>query len=213
MAWTVLAFFAVEYLMAPYERVYKGDIPGYSFPVELPITSWADIRLVRNPGEDDLALVNRLNRTVSSTYYHCDPDDAARPLDKLISKILPEAIMRDGFLGPRNMRCGFCHQSAYILSRALEANGLASYILGINGHVVSLVKLNDGNYIYDPDFGIGHIDYENYRYDDIKAVYEKKGDGRRHWSRSMRLVKMICLTLTCLDSGYKNGFKPSSHLL
>lgn len=163
------------YLLRPYDRPTQGLLPGYSFATQTPITSWSDTRLLRRAGESDIELGTRLTQVVFQSYYHCDTDDGARPIDKLIYQLLPNQVIRHGFLSPANMRCGFCHQSAYLLSRALTLQGVMAWPRGLKGHVVALAQIDGKQLIFDPDFGVGPVEYSDYNPDSIRSVYAQTG--------------------------------------
>lgn len=156
-------------------RPQTGPTPGMSHPLIQPLKSIKDPRLARLDGEDDMDFSKRLNQIVSQSFYHCDPDDATRIVDRIALHLLSGNYRAEGFLDPKSARCGFCHQSAFILSYALERWGVNSIVFGLNGHVVSLVKIDDQHYLFDPDYGVGPIPYPNYTSLTVKNSYQKSG--------------------------------------
>lgn len=67
--------------------------------------------------------------------------------------------------------CGFCHQAAYFLARILDQHGISAYPLGLNGHVVTLVNIDNHRMIFDPDFGVGPFPYNSELWEMIADAY------------------------------------------
>lgn len=126
------------------ERPKIGSVPGMSYATAPALKSFDDPRLSRLDGEGTLNFANRINQTLFEAFYHCDTNDAARVVDRLATYLLPREYRDQGFLDLKSARCGFCHQSAFILSHALAAGGVDARPIGLIGHVVSLVKIEGG---------------------------------------------------------------------
>lgn len=137
----------------------ESGIPNYNFSTEPPISDWNDKRLKRRSHEGDLDLAQRLTSTISASIYHCEFDEAPRLLENLVFLFkIPE--FEQGHLALKSLRCGYCHQIAYILAKALLLQGIPAEVWGLNGHIVTLITIDQIRYIADPDFGIGPIKYE-----------------------------------------------------
>ncbi len=145
-------------------------IANYNFSTEPQISNWNDKRLKRLPNEDDLDLVKRLTTIISSSIYHCELNAAPRLLDNLAFFFKLQEF-EQGHLTPKSLRCGYCHQIAYILAKALSLQGVSAEVWGLNGHVVTLVTINKIRYIADPDFGIGPIKYEKTTSNETLQLY------------------------------------------
>jgi hypothetical protein len=146
----------------PFVEMPTGKSPamvplrGYSEAVAPRLIGWHDPRLRRLPDEPDLAFATRLNGVVSDAIYHCDYAAAPRLVDRLVVALFGA---NEGLITPRALVCGFCHQSAYVLARALSNAGLKALVLGLNGHVVTAIDVNGQRLIFDPDFGVGPFRY------------------------------------------------------
>lgn len=154
----------------------SGASPGYSHPIEARLLDWSDTRLQRRPQEGDFEFVSRLNDVVFRSFFHCEPDDRARPIDDLawqLLSLLPTRYLEHGLLYPKSIRCGFCHQAAYMVSRAATRAGVQVLPWSLNGHVVALAYIDENIYIFDPDLGVGPIDYIQYDKLKIRDSYNK----------------------------------------
>lgn len=152
-------------------RTAITTIPGYSYSTASSLSGWSDGRLKRKKNETDLAFAARLNTLVSSVIYHCNYNETPTLIDKLISIIPEERFNEVGLLVPNSLKCGFCHQIAYVLARALTDGGVRAEPFGINGHVVTLATINGEKLIYDADLGVGPIEYRESMWSDAKFAY------------------------------------------
>lgn len=59
-----------------------------------------------------------------------------------------------------------CSESALVLNKIGGLNGFQSRFIGLNGHVISEIKTNDGWRIFDPDYGIEY----GMSYDDLRKL-------------------------------------------
>jgi hypothetical protein len=85
-----------------------------------------------------------------------------------------------GILLPEN-GCGFCHQSAFILAKALLNQGISASVFGLNGHVVTLVDISNVKWIADPDAGIGPFLYSTTMWSEIRPQYEAFAGSTGSW--------------------------------
>ena len=159
----------------------KTGNPGYGHAAIDYLSGWGDSRLKRKEGESDLDFVLRMNSTVHKATYHCGPTDDRRLVEHLVF-ILDDYFGSGGTLNSRHqgfltpdLRCGLCHQRAYILAQSLVNSGIHAIVQGLNGHVVTLVELNGTKLLFDPDYGVGPIDYVNYDAVEIRNLYYRAG--------------------------------------
>jgi len=148
-----------------------ADIPGYTYALSPPLSSWDDYRLVKHVDESEIDFARHVNLEISNAYYHCDYLATSNLIDKVASW-RSKTYKEVGFLAP-NRACGLCHQAAYILARTLTLNGLNATPLGLNGHVVVLLESDGHSYILDPDFGVGPFVYEEKMWSKIANFYPK----------------------------------------
>jgi hypothetical protein len=110
----------------------------------------------RLSGERALAYASRLNRYVHRSTYHCHyTSPGSRSI--LERYLLPETLFPQGSLDRSRFECGQCGQRSWLLVEYLDRAGIPSRILGVKGHVVVLV----GDYVLDPDFGVGPFLYSD----------------------------------------------------
>lgn len=143
--------------------------PGYSYAVTSPLKGWLDPRLRRKPGETDMPLASRLNKEIFNARYHCDFRETSRLIENIAALTFRDRFREVGLLYPEHL-CGFCHQSAYILSRAMTNNGIDAIPLGLNGHVVTLMSLDGTAWLFDPDFGLGPFEYGDAIWGTLKII-------------------------------------------
>ena len=147
-------------------------IAGYSYVVGTPLAGWGDYRLQRKLDESDRDFVIRLNKTIFASIYHCNYDATPRLIDKLVALIQVDHFKNGlGFLTPVMLKCGLCSQVSYVLARALNLGGVKAVPLSIGGHVVTLVHLENQDWIADPDFGVGLFKYEDNMWNKNKESY------------------------------------------
>lgn len=133
--------------------------PGYHHPIDPPLASLGDARVVRRPGEGERAFAERATQAVFRAHWNCD--DA-----KMRQSWLATALRRVGALpwkphGNLSLeahRCGLCHQTAYLLSRVLRRAGIPARPWGIGGHVVTRATLEGRDVALDADIGVGPLD-------------------------------------------------------
>lgn len=147
-------------------------IENFHYPTQQKLKGWNDERLEREPHETDMEYAGRMNRVVGSSFYHCDYA-AKDSIFELLAARFSRTWKENGFLQP-GRNCGFCHQAAYILAKVLTAHGIDAYPLGLNGHVVVLMKEGGNEYIWDPDYVVGPLPYKDDMLPDLPAFY---GDG------------------------------------
>lgn len=130
----------------------QGKIPGYSYATSPPFIGWDDARLLKLGNESPLDFVMRANEAVAQAIYNCHPNPGGL---KFLPGKIGKLTREHGLLSATHIRCGYCHQSAYVLSRALRNNGIDAVTYGVGGHVVTLVWLDGQSWIVDPDWGVG----------------------------------------------------------
>ena len=135
-----------------------GTVENRDWPTRPKLSGWNDERLKRNSNESDLDYAIRMNSVVGSSYYHCKYYTKEN-IFELIASFFSKTWKEVGFLQPER-RCGFCHQASYILAKVLNTNGVEAYPLGMNGHVVVKLKDHDVEYILDPDYAVGPLEYK-----------------------------------------------------
>jgi hypothetical protein len=107
--------------------------------------------------------INEVHKIVNLVYestYHC-PYDAPQSILHYFAQLLsPSQFKEEGLLDFRYFQCGICHQRNFLLNEILRSQGFATNLLGINGHVVVTIEINEFNYFVDSDFGIGPFPIE-----------------------------------------------------
>lgn len=154
----------------------RSPIKNYHYSTQPKLKGWDDKRLERKPHETDMEYATRMNMVVGSAFYHCKYytkenifEKIAAPFSKTWSQV--------GFLQP-DRNCGFCHQAAYILAKVLNAQGITAYPIGMNGHVCVLMKDGNNEYIFDPDYVVGPMIYQDHMTHYISELYENKQNNK-----------------------------------
>lgn len=155
-----------------------GTIENRDWPTMPKLSGWDDERLKRKSNESDLDYATRVNNVIGSSYYHCEWSTKEN-IFELLASFFSKTWKEVGFLQP-GRNCGFCHQVSYILSKVLNNNGVEAYPIGINGHVVVIVKNKNVEYIFDPDYAVGPLEYKEDMRADIPTNY---GADDVFWSR------------------------------
>jgi hypothetical protein len=146
--------------------------PGQSRAAEGYLSGWADERLRRRDGEDDLAFAGRLTTQVYRATYHCDAAEARQSLSASLAAARAPETSTYGYLDPSIMRCGFCHQRAFVLAEALRRGGLIdAKAFALNEHVVTLFSKEGRYYLADPDYGVGPVLYDGSTYSSIPDTH------------------------------------------
>jgi len=123
-----------------------------------PVSGFDDRRFERLPGETDLAYATRATALVHAAIYHCQYLDFDQTwMTALVARFFPAFFSRDvGILDPAGLRCGFCHQVAFVLAEILARNGIdTAQAWGLIGHVVTRFEIDGMSYCTDPDYGVG----------------------------------------------------------
>lgn len=142
-----------------------ADFPGMTRASDALLSGWDDPRLARKADETDLAFTERAMRTIHRATYHCEARQNSQTLAATLAASRAPETSTFGYLDPSILRCGFCHQRAFLLTETLRRGGITNArTFGLNGHVVTLVRIGDASYMVDPDFGVGPIKYESTSY-------------------------------------------------
>ena len=149
------------------------NIENFHYPTQRKLTGWDDERLKRIPQETDMEYANRMNKVVGSSFYHCDYQEKDNFFE-ILAAPFTKTVKEKGFLYP-GRNCGFCHQAAYLLAKVLNMHGIDATPLGMNGHVVVLMKDGGLEYIWDPDYVVGPLPYKDDMLSALPAFY---GDGK-----------------------------------
>ncbi|MDE5879523.1 MAG: hypothetical protein K2G99_05825 [Desulfovibrio sp.] len=142
--------------------------PGQAVPGKK-LEGWNDDRLRRLDSEGDLDYAARMSRILSTSYYYCNYATRENLMELATSRF-SRTWNEVGFLQP-DRYCGFCHQASYILAKILTRKGIDAAPLGINGHVVVLVKEGGADYLFDPAYGVGPMPYKDDMTGYIPAFY------------------------------------------
>ena len=153
---TMLACAAyLSLLYRPFSENSSG-LRSYYYAVAEPLDGYSDPRLVRLAGESDMNFATRALAAVSDALFHCEDNSAKQSwLLRTVTALKLVTKESQGLLVPTKLRCGLCHQVAYILARALRTGGLEADAFGLSGHVVTRAKLNGETYYLDADMGVG----------------------------------------------------------
>lgn len=143
------------------------------------LDGWNDSRLTRFEGETGLDYAARMNRLVSTSFYHCS-SLAKDNVFELVASRFSNTSRELGFLQP-DRYCGYGHQGSYILANILKRAGLDAAPFGMNGQVFVLVKEGGGEYIFDPHYGVGPMPYQDDMTGHIAAFYG--ADKAYEWLR------------------------------
>lgn len=124
--------------------------------------SWNDPRLERLSDEPDYEYAKRMLDTVHHATYHCEAFNFQQSWFTWLSWKTGFYLLSPGVdfgvLDLKTFRCGFCHQRSYILAKVLRRGGISSAnVLGLIGHVITVITINDELYALDPDLGIGPV--------------------------------------------------------
>lgn len=133
------------------------EVAGRSVRAASPLAGWDDPRIVRRSDETPMAFAARATRNIFYATYACMPTRYAQSAAAwLAARQLGSEIMAHGYLDASIVRCGFCHQRAFLRANALERAGIEdAEVFGLNGHVVTRFQLNGQSYFADPDYGVG----------------------------------------------------------
>lgn len=168
----IATFVVAIIILQPYENKPLKPKPGVNYAPNAYLSGWNDTRLKRQNGESDLDFATRLNLVIHNSTYHCGPQDN-RTLAERVLFSLSKQSAEQGLLTPE-LRCGLCHQRAYILAKSLANSGLNTIVFGLNGHVVTLVELSGVRLIFDPDYGVGPFNYDEYDPSMMNDTYRHK---------------------------------------
>lgn len=155
-ALVALAIFLADWPLGPHPAPRGRS--GYHHPIDPPLASLDDPRLLRRAGEGERAFAERVTQATFRAHWNCD--DA-----KMRQSWLATGLRRLGRLPWRphgNLtlyahRCGLCHQTAYLLSRVLRRGGVSARPWGIGGHVVTRATLEGQDVALDADIGVGPL--------------------------------------------------------
>lgn len=141
----------------PFPEDFTG-LKGYYYAVAEPLDGFSDPRLARLAGESEMIFATRALAAVSDSLFHCE-DNSAKQSWLLRAMTALKLVNKEnqGLLVPMMLRCGLCHQVAYILARALRTGGVEAEAFGLSGHVVTRAKLQGETYYLDADVGVGPI--------------------------------------------------------
>lgn len=140
-------------------KINSSSIKNVHYPTQPKLKGWDDERLLRKPMETDMEYATRINKVVGSAFYHC-MWSTKENIFEVVASHFSKYWDRLGFLQP-NRNCGFCHQASYILAKLLYDHGINAYPLTMNGHVCVLMKDDGKEYIFDPDYAIGPMPYQD----------------------------------------------------
>jgi hypothetical protein len=122
----------------------------------------------RLPGESDEEYVPRLATLISmsiSPYWSGDEIDKFRvrvPIWEnyilwLYSYINPKTYLRYEYFNYQKALergVGLCSQYALVASQIMEENGVQTKMVGLSGHVLTMVSINDKWHIVDPEYDV-----------------------------------------------------------
>lgn len=134
-------------------------IENLHYATQPKLIGWNDERLVRKTDETDMEYATRMNKVVGSSFYHCLRSSQENVFE-MVAFRFSKTCQRFGFLQPSRY-CGFCHQAAYILTKVLNTQGIDAYPLEMHGHVCVLMKDGNKEYIFDPDYVVGPMLYQD----------------------------------------------------
>jgi hypothetical protein len=165
---------AVEHLWTINPAPPNTGIPGYNFPAIQGLQHIEDQVFDRSAGESPLGYVKRVTDLVHLSTYNCLSDSYQLSLlERLVTKIVSSrAIFSEGILVKDRFSCGLCHQRAFVVRRFLQANGIATSVYGLGGHVVDRITIDGTEYASDPDYGVGPFPLQPNSLDGvIRATY------------------------------------------
>jgi hypothetical protein len=158
-----------------------SGIPGYNYSTLPRISSFDDARLQRHEGENAVAFADRILKVVNLATYHCDVNDFRHSWWTWLAAKTHLIERQQGVLSTSKFVCGFCHQRAFVLAKALRRSGLedaATY--GLNGHVVTVYSANGKRYAIDADYGVRSFEFPesaDINSDVIAAHYSTEAPG------------------------------------
>lgn len=139
--------------------------PGMSRAIDRPLSGWDDPRMRRAPGEADLEFATRAMREVHEATYHCNANQSSQTLAAHLAAEAVAETASYGYLAPDIMRCGFCHQRAFLLAEFLRRGGISNaQTYALQGHVLTLAQIDGQYFMLDPDYGVGPILYHGPTY-------------------------------------------------
>ncbi len=175
----ILTTFWVHPVVSQTNLSIPQKLPGYNF-AQLPrISSLDDIRLQRRQNESPIEFADRILKVVNLATYHCAFDDAKQSWWTWLAANAGLIDMTQGVLTTSTFVCGYCHQRAFILAKALRRGGIedaAPY--GLNGHVVTIYNANGKRYAIDADYGVRSFEFpENSVANVIASHYLSEAPG------------------------------------
>lgn len=156
----LLNFFWIHPSVSQTNLPVPSNVPGYNYASLPRISSIADPRLQRRDGESSVDFADRILRVVNLATYHCSVDDFRQSWWTWVAAKADLFDLTQGVLTTSTFICGFCHQRAFILAKALRRGGLvdaAAY--GLNGHVVTIYSANGKRYAIDADYGVRSFEF------------------------------------------------------
>lgn len=159
-----------------YQHTTPTPVKNLHYSTQPKLKGWDDERLQRKPHETDMEYATRMNVVVGSAFYHCNYRTTENIFEKVASRF-SKTYEQSGFL-QASRNCGFCHQAAYILARVLNAEGIDAIPLGMSGHVCVLMKNGNEEYIFDPDFVVGPMLYQEDMTSYIPTLYENQQNNK-----------------------------------
>ena len=181
----------ISLLYRPFSENSSG-LRSYYYAVAEPLDGYSDPRLVRLAGESDMDFARRALAAVSDALFHCEDNSAKQSwLLRTVTALKLVTKESQGLLVPTKLRCGLCHQVAYILARALRTGGLEAEAFGLSGHVVTRAKLQGETYYLDADVGVGPFLGSD---PNLKQTLEVVYKGATNEDQAMRIVGMYMST-------------------
>lgn len=132
-------------------------LAGYNWSPSPMLSGFDDSRLDRREGETALTYSARVSRAVDDAVYNCLDLNMAQSWLLGALAWIGVTDAGEGVLAPTGLRCGLCHQVAYVAARALTNAGIPAHPLGLNGHVVTAFIVGENAYVIDPDLGVGPL--------------------------------------------------------
>lgn len=133
-------------------------VAGRAFATAPALRSMSDPRIARSAGEAPLTFARRATQNLHAATYHCSYDSVSHNwLTAFYGAQIP-GLADYGVLSLKRIRCGYCHQRAFLLGEVLRyggVEGVAVYSLG--AHVVTTFVVDGERYVADADYGIGPI--------------------------------------------------------
>jgi len=184
-----------------------SGIPGYTH-AQLPrIANYDDPRLQRRSGESTVKFADRIVKVINLATYHCSVNDSGQ---SWWTWLVAKAGLIDpayGVLSTSTFICGFCHQRAFVLTKALRRGGVAdANVYGLNGHVITIYSANGKRYAIDADYGVRSFEFPenaNIEADVIAAHYLSEAPGY-----SPQVYSQISnFYVTSEDNGYYSRYE------